>query len=115
MPQGAFKIWDDVVFSNCASQQLLGRNRGKCKSEWSEIGQAFVARNQRCGDSATQKRQKKEWRKFQSTCSEVWNFGLDGISPMQIKGLAIYRFLISGQGLKPSDQWVRKPNVLLAF
>ena len=34
---------------------------------------------------------------------------------MQIKGLAIFRFLISGHGFKPSDQWVRKPNVLLAF
>ena len=87
----------------------------KCKSEWSEIGQTFVARNQRYGDSAAQKRQKKDWRKFQSTCSEVSNFDLDGISSMQIKGLAIYRFLISSQGFKPSDQRVKKANVLLAF
>jgi hypothetical protein len=34
---------------------------------------------------------------------------------MQIKGLAIYRFLISSQGFKPSDQGVKKANVLLAF
>jgi len=34
---------------------------------------------------------------------------------MQIKGLAIYRFLISGQAFKPPDRWVRKANVLLAF
>ena len=34
---------------------------------------------------------------------------------MQIKGLAIYRFLISGQAFKPPDRWVRKTNVLLSF
>jgi len=34
---------------------------------------------------------------------------------MQIKGLAIYRFLISGKVFKPSDRQVRKANVLLAF